>query len=126
MNMNEFVISRTFSAPRELVWKAWSEAENMAKWWGPKGSNIKIRKFEFNPGGEFHYAMDFAGNDLWGKFVYREIKSPEKIVFVNSFADAFGNITRAPFSTLWPQEVLNNVTFEEVNSKTILTLRLPH
>ena len=120
----EFVISRTFNAPRALVWKAWSEAERLAQWWGPKGCKIRVVKLEFRPGGTFHYAMQFKpGHEMWGRFIYREIAAPERIVFVNSFSDVKGGIMRAPFKDTWPLEVLNTVTFTEQGGKTTMTLR---
>jgi uncharacterized protein YndB with AHSA1/START domain len=124
---NDFTISRTFDAPRERVWKAYSEADALAKWWGPKGASIRVIKLEFRPGGIFHYAMAFQpGHDIYGRFIYREIAAPERIVFVNSFSDAEGGITRAPFPQLgntWPLEVLNNLTLTEVGGKTTVKLR---
>jgi uncharacterized protein YndB with AHSA1/START domain len=123
----EFVISRTFAAPRALMWKAWSEADALAQWWGPKGAAIRVAKFDFRPGGVFHYAMQYKpGHDIWGRFVYREMVKPERLVFVNSFSDAEGGVTRAPFPQLgdkWPLEVLNTLTFTEAGGKTTLTLR---
>lgn len=123
----EFVITRVFDAPRELVWKAWSEAESLAQWWGPKGAKIRVVKLDFKPGGMFHYAMQFKpGHDMWGRFIYREIAAPERLVFVNSFSDANGGITRAPHPQLggkWPLEVLNTLTLTEQGGKTTLTLR---
>jgi uncharacterized protein YndB with AHSA1/START domain len=63
--------------------------------------------------------------EMWGRFIYREIAAPERIVFINSFSDPQGEITRAPFPGmhLWPLEVLNTLTLEEANGKTTLTLR---
>ncbi len=123
----EFAISREFHAPREKVWKAWTEASQLEKWWGPKGSKIRVYTFDFRPGGMFHYSMEFQpGRPMYGRFVYREIVAPEKIVFVNSFSDAAGGITRAPFPQLgdkWPLEVLNHVTFAEQGGKTTVSLR---
>jgi len=123
----EFVISRTFDAPRDLVWKAWTNAEALAKWWGPKGSTIRVIKLDFRPGGVFHYAMAFQpGHEMFGRFVYREIEAPGRLVYVNSFSDADGGITRAPFPQLgdkWPLEVLNILTLTEQDGKTTLTLR---
>jgi uncharacterized protein YndB with AHSA1/START domain len=63
------------------------------------------------------------GLEMWGKFEYREIEAPEKIVFVNSFSDSAGNKIRAPFSPTFPMEVLNILTFTENEGKTTLTLR---
>lgn len=120
----EFVITRVLDAPRDLVWQAWTDAERLAQWWGPKGCTIRVGKLDVRPGGVFHYAMQWhAGHDMWGRFVYREIKAPERLVFVNSFSDEVGNITRAPFSQTWPLEVLNHLTLSERDGKTTLTLR---
>lgn len=60
------------------------------------------------------------GQVMWGKFVYREIVAPERMVFVSSFSDPDGNITRHPFSASWPLEVLNTVTFSERDGKTTI------
>jgi uncharacterized protein YndB with AHSA1/START domain len=120
----EFVITRVLDAPRELVFKVWTEAEHMQHWWGPKGLSIIVVKLDVRPGGIFHYIMrDPDGNEMWGRFTYREIAAPERIVFVNSFSDAEGNITRPPFDEPWPMEILNTVTFSELDGKTTLTLR---
>jgi uncharacterized protein YndB with AHSA1/START domain len=119
-----FVIQRTFDAPRALVFRAWSEAERLARWWGPRGCEIEVRSLDFRPGGTFHYCMRFPnGQAMWGKFVYREIVAPERIVFLNGFADAEGNVVRSPFSASWPLSVVTTVAFTEEAGKTTLTLR---
>lgn len=120
----EFVITRTFDAPRDLVWKAWSEPERLAEWWGPKGCKLIVGSLDFRPGGIFHYGMEWqAGKTMWGRFVYREMVPPERLVFVNSFSDEKAGITRAPFNESWPREILNVVTFENLSGKTKITLR---
>ena len=123
----DFVVSRAFDAPRDLVWKAWTEAEHLAQWWGPKGCTVRVVKLDVRPGGTFHYVMQFKpGHDMWGRFVYREIAAPERLVYVSSFSDEKGGITRAPFSQLndtWPLEVLNTLTLSERGGKTTITLR---
>lgn len=118
------VITRVFDAPRELVWKAFTESDRLAQWWGPKGFTMLVRTLDFRPGGVFHYAMRAPdGQIMWGKFVYRDIQAPERMVFVNSFSDENGAIVRAPFSPTWPLEVLNTVTLTESGGKTTVTLR---
>jgi uncharacterized protein YndB with AHSA1/START domain len=121
----EFVITRSFDAPRDLVFKAWTEAERLAHWWGPKGMKVRVAKLELKPGGIFHYAMQLPDrNEMWGRFIYREITPPDRIVYVSSFSDPQGNITRAPFfNGTWPLEVLNVLTFTEHAGKTTITLR---
>jgi uncharacterized protein YndB with AHSA1/START domain len=120
----QFEISRTFDAPRDLVFRAFSEAERLAQWWGPKGFTIEVRKLEFRPGGIFHYRMDAPNpSDMRGRFIYREIVPPERIVWVNSFSDPAGGITRAPFAETFPAEILNVMTLTEQDGKTTLSLR---
>jgi uncharacterized protein YndB with AHSA1/START domain len=120
----DFVISRVFDAPRELVWKACTEPEHMNHWWGPKGFTMRVSKMDFRPGGSYHYCMRSPdGRDMWGKFVFREIVTPKRIVFVNSFSDENGGLTRHPMSPTWPLEMLSTFTFTETEGKTTLTIR---
>lgn len=121
----ELVIMRQFNAPRELVFKAWTEPERLAQWWGaPKGSAIHVSKLELKPGGMFLYNIKSPnGQDIWGKFIYREITAPEKLVFVNSFSDKDGNTTANPWMPVWPLEIMNTVTLIEHEGKTTLTIK---
>lgn len=119
----DFVITRTFEAPRELVFQAFTQAEHLQHWWGPKGMKLGVSELDVRPGGVFLYSMESAdGYKMWGKIVYREIMAPEKIVFTTSFADEEGNIIRAPFSQTWPLEVLSTWTFTEEDGKTTISL----
>lgn len=121
---NEFVISRVFTAPRTLIYKAWTEPEHLSHWWGPKGFKMQTMKLDLRPGGVFHYSMQSPdGQEMWGKFVYREVTAPEHIVFVNSFCDKNGNIIRHPMSNTWPLEILNKLTLTEDDGKTTLTIK---
>jgi uncharacterized protein YndB with AHSA1/START domain len=118
-----FVITHTFDAPRELVWKAWTEREHLMKWFGPEGFTMPAAKIDFRPGGIFHYCLCAPdGKEMWGKFVFREIIAPEKIVLVNSFSDEDGGLTRHPFSPAWPLEMLTTTTFAGHEGKTVLTI----
>jgi uncharacterized protein YndB with AHSA1/START domain len=111
----DFVISRVFDAPRDLVWKAFTDPENMKHWWGPKGFTVFASKMDFRVGGTYLYGMTAPdGAPMWGKFVYREIAPPERMVFVNSFSDEAGGTTRHPGHRDWPLEMLTTFTFEEL------------
>lgn len=116
---------RRFDAPRELVWKVYTEPEHLKHWWGPKGMSMASCKVDLRPGGLFHYGMKTPdGHEMWGKFVYREIVPPEKLVFVVSFSDPQGGTTRHPMSPTWPLEMLNTVTFtQETDGITKVVLR---
>jgi len=122
-NTQELVITRTFNAPRDMVWKAWSEADQLAQWWGPKGFAMEVTKFEFKPGGMFLYNMQppNAGK-IWGRFLFREMVAPEKLVFINSFSDENGGITQNPWLPVWPKEILNTMTLKEQDGKTTITI----
>ena len=73
---------------------AWTEAEHLARWWGPKGFPISVVKLDLRSGGVFLYSMRFPeGHEMGGKFVYREIAEPGRLVFINSFSDAEGGVT---------------------------------
>ncbi|MGL4395242.1 MAG: SRPBCC family protein [Hyphomicrobium sp.] len=123
-----FTITRVFDAPRDAVWKAWSDPAQLATWWGPKGCRIEISKLEFRPGGFFHYAMRFPdASAMWGRFLYRVIDEPGRIVWLNSFSNPGCGITRAPFDEKIPLEILNDVSFAAVDGGTALTLTAtPH
>ena len=119
-----FIISRAFNAPRKVVWKAWTEREQMMRWFGPKGCTIPVAKLDFRVGGEFHYCMRQPnGAEMWGKWTFREIVAPEKIVLANSFADQDGNAIRPPFPGVWPLHMLTETTFIERDGKTTITLK---
>ncbi len=120
----DFVISRVFDAPRELVWQAFADPERMKHWFGPKGSTIVSSKMDLRVGGIYHGAMrNPDGQVMWAKFVYREVAPPEHLSWVHSFSDEKGGLTRHPLSASWPLELLTTVTFEEApGGKTKLTL----
>ena len=120
----EFTLTRVFDAPRDLVWAAWTDLKHLAQWWGPKGFTMEVCNMDLRPGGTFHYGMKAPNGQLmWGKFVYREVTPPERLVLVNSFSDEKGGLTRHPWSANWPLEVLNTTTFTEQDGKTTLSMR---
>jgi uncharacterized protein YndB with AHSA1/START domain len=123
-----FVISRVFDAPRDLVWKAFTDCEHLKHWWGPKGFKVLTCKLDLRPGGVFHYGMQSPdGKTMWGKFIYREIIAPERLVHIVSFSDENQGVTRHPMSPGWPLETLADATFTEQNGKTLVTVRWsPH
>jgi len=119
-----FVITRRFDAPRDLVFRVWTEVGHLAEWWGPQGLTMLRCTNDPRPGGVMHYGMTAPdGSVMWGKWVYREIAAPERLAFVVSFSDEQGATVRAPFSADWPLEVLSTITFAEDDGGTLLTLR---
>lgn len=98
-NDRVLVLEREFNAPRELVFKMFSEAEHLRRWWGPKGWELPVCNIDFRPGGVWHYCMkcvdenqgQFYGMESWGKGVYKEIAKPEMFSYTDYFSDADGN-----------------------------------
>jgi len=124
MATGDFIISRTLDAPRDLVWKAWTESDRLGQWFGPKGATITHSKNDLRPGGIYHYGMRMPdGMEIWGKWVYREIVKPERLVFLSSFSDEKGGTTRHPWDPNWPLELLSTITFAENGGKTTVTVR---
>jgi uncharacterized protein YndB with AHSA1/START domain len=110
------------------MWKLWTESEHLGLWFGPKHVTIISAKNDLRVGGTFLYGMKTAdGTVMWGKWVYREIAPPERLVFVVSFSDERAGLTRHPFSAEWPMETHSTVTFAERDGKTEVTVRwVPH
>ncbi len=118
-----FAISRTFDVPCDTLWKCFTDPERMRQWWGPKGATIIASKMDLRPGGTYHYGMRMPdGKEMWGKFVYREIKSPERLAFVSSFSDEKGGLTRHPMAPSWPIETLSVFSFVEAGGRTTFTV----
>lgn len=124
---DELVLTRLFDAPRELVFQTWMRPEHLMRWWAPKECTVRDCTVDPRPGGAFHYCMSFnGGRDIWGLGIYREIEAPEKIAYVDSFADENGNPVSPTYygmSEGHPTETLVTVTFAEEDGKTRLTLR---
>jgi uncharacterized protein YndB with AHSA1/START domain len=119
-----FTITRVVDAPRDKVWRAWTEVEHLRQWWGPKGFAVTHCKVDLRPGGIMHYCLRMPdGGEMWGKFVYREIAKPERLVWINSFSDKDGGTTVHPMSPDWPREMLTKVTFEAQGGKTKVTVQ---
>jgi len=111
----ELVITRTFDAPRGLVFKAWTDVEHLRLWWGPDGFTNPVCEFDARPGGAIRIHMRGPDGVVYPmKGVVHEIVEPERLVFAGAALDKDGN----PLF-----EVLNIITFAEQDVKTMLTMR---
>ena len=123
----ELVITRVFDAPRDLVFKAWTEPERFVRWWGPNDFTTPACTIDLRAGGRIHFCMRAPdGQDIWCGGIYREVGPPERIVVTDYFADEQGNVVSPEhygLSANWPRETLVTVTFEVEAGKTKVTLR---
>src|SRR6266403_1138213 len=106
------VIKRTFDAPRDLLWKVWSDPVQAKNWWGPEGFTAPVVELDLRPGGKWLAMMRAPdGKELWQHGVYREIVPPEKI----------------NFTFIWDEhpehEMLITITFAARGNKTDMVFR---
>ncbi len=123
----ELVITRTFDAPRETVWRYFTEPDLMKKWWGPRGYTAPQVRTDLRVGGELVVCMRSPeGRDIWSKGVYKELVPKERIVSTDSFADEKSNVVPATYYGMnadFPLELQISMKFEEHEGKTRFTLR---
>jgi len=108
----ELVLTRTFNAPRNLVFKVWTDPRHLAEWWGPHGFTTIIREMDVRLGGAWRYAMRGPdGNEYPFDGVYVDVQPPERLVFD-------GTIHGGPNQHVWTE-----VTFTEREGKTNVRVR---
>lgn len=108
-------IVRVFDAPRELVWKVWTDAAHLARWWGPKDCENPICEIDLRPGGKIRIRMRGPSFDHMMGGEFKEIDPPRRLVFTST---AF----EAPDGS-WQLENLNTIVFEDLGDKTRLIVR---
>lgn len=125
--VSDLVITRIIDAPVEMVWKAWTEPENLMRWWGPKDFTSPACKLDLRVGGKYLFCMrDPDGKDYWSTGVFQEIIPLKRLVYTDSFADPDGKVVSASFYGMegsYPKELLVIVTFEALDGKTQMTLK---
>ena len=138
-NMNEtttrgkqrdVVVTRVFDAPVELVWQAWSDAEQVMRWWGPAGFTSPSAKIDFREGGISLVCMrapkEFGGQDMYNTWTYRIIDPQKLIEFTLNFTDKDGtklDPTSMGMPPGIPQDVRHVITFKAVgDNQTEMTV----
>jgi len=106
----EIVITRVFDAPREIVFRAYTDPNLIPQWWGPKSLTTTVAKMDVKPGGVWRFVQrDAHGNEYAFNGVYHEILPPQRLVYTFEFEGMPGHV------------LLETVTFEEFEDKTKLT-----
>jgi len=122
--MNNFTISRTFDAPRSLVFKCWVVPEHFEKWGlAPAGCKCRLLHADVRPGG--YYIIQQEGpsdNPICSKVEFQQINPIDQLVFVVSLCDAKGEVITNPFFPDWPRRLLTTVDFEDDGSGTKVTV----
>ena len=118
----EFVLSRTFDAPIQKVFDAYTKEEHLCNWWGSTPFDLVVCELDFQPNGRFFYGLESTDFKIHGVFDYLEIDAPIMITFINYFADEKGFPIRHPMSDTWPIKMVNTNIFKEVEDKTELLI----
>ena len=125
----DFVLTRTFDAPRALVFKEWTDPRQLARWWGPRGFTNPVCQMDLRPGGAFRVVMrgpDGAEYPLKGVFL--EIDAPERLVMTMDLSEhpaewlELYNQYRGKRKDAPAMKIVTTVTFEEQDGGTKLTV----
>jgi uncharacterized protein YndB with AHSA1/START domain len=117
------VITRVFNAPRELVWKVWTQPEHIAQWWGPRGFTTTVDAVDLRVGGRWRYVMHGPdGSEYPVEGVFREVVPMSRIVTTDEFPEDF----KPPVPIDLPQGIVVTAIFEDEGARTKLTLRIVH
>jgi len=121
-----YVLERVFDAPRELVWKTWTDPKLLPRWYGPKVETI-VHRLELKAGGLWLVEMKWGGQSHYQRVEYTEVTPPERLVWLHSSSDAHWNIIASPMMADWPRVLLTTVTLEKLGARTKMRLTwVPH
>lgn len=122
----EIRITRVFDAPRELVFRAWTDPRILVRWFAPNGCTLEIRELDARPGGVIRYGIKNPNYpDCWCEGAFEEIVPPERLVYSLYLVDEAGHrlsSDAAGKDPEWPEETVVTLTFEDEAGKTRLTL----
>lgn len=122
----EIVIVKAFDLPVNLVWQAWTNPDNLKKWWGPNNFTCTYTAIDLKAGGKYLHCMrSKLGEKIWSTGTYLEIIPYKKLVFTDSFSNSKGHMIPASDLDLpgkWPMILMITLCFEEVGNATNLVL----
>lgn len=122
----ELLISHLFDAPREVVFTAWTDPEQLKRWYAPDGCTIEFKSIVVKTGGQFHYVIhDPIHGPCWIIGTYLEILQNEKLVFTmvmsNEAGEAVSSLANGKVED-WPERHVATVTFESIGECTKMTI----
>jgi uncharacterized protein YndB with AHSA1/START domain len=123
---SDLVVTRTFDAPVDEVWEAWTEPDLVTRWWGPQGFTSPVAKMDVREGGTSLVAMRSPdGQDMYNTWTYEAVEPHTRMVFSTRFADEHGTVVDPAGLGLppdMPSEVRTEVLFEDLGGRTRLTV----
>jgi len=125
----DIVITRIFDAPVETVWKAWTEPEQVMRWWGPKFYTSPYCNIDFRVGGNYVFGMrapkEHGGGDMYVAGIYKKIIPMEFMEFGQGLSDKEGNKidpTTIGMPADFPEEIRTTLVFKAIGDKTELII----
>jgi uncharacterized protein YndB with AHSA1/START domain len=119
-----FSTAREFLAPRELLFRVWTDAMHLKQWLAPRGCEVLSFKCDARPGGMAHYQQrGHGGMAFWGRWQFRAVAPPARLEFLAAFSDAESGLTRNPWQAQWPLQMLSVVEFTEHDGRTTVTVQ---
>lgn len=119
----EIIITRTFNAARQLVYEVWTDPKHIAQWFGPEGFTTRVTEMDLRPGGKWCYVMIAPdGTEYPSQGVFREVVPLERIVTSDEFGEGIEKVLDIDL----PQGMVVTTTFEDLDDKTRLTIRIVH
>ena len=118
-----FVINRSFDAPVDVVFDAWTDPAQLVQWLSPAGTTMKILKTDIRTGGSSSYWMGNDSFDMYGRAGYLKVDRPHTLVYTQQFCDKEGNVSRHPMAPTWPETMLTHVSFTALDpDRTLVTV----
>lgn len=129
INEHPIIITRIFDAPRNLLYKVWTQPEHIEKWWGPEGLETEVIEHDFQIGGSWKYVMKTPdGKEYPVLGVFKEIVENEKVVTTDAFGEEFEAYQQQALDMGYKLPKIDSISamFEEADGKTKLTLTIKH
>ena len=121
-----FVLERHFDAPRPLVWRTWTEADLLARWYGP-GVETLVHKLDVRPGGVWLNEMKMGGGSFRERFDYLEVEEPTRLIWLQTSVEEDWQTQSPPRMENWPAVLRGEITLADAATGTDLRLEWrPH
>jgi len=121
-----YVLERNFDAPRDLVWRTFTEPGLVARWYGPNVETI-VHQMDVRPGGAWLVEMKWGDNSMYQRADYTQVDAPGRLVWLNSMTDGDWQVISNPRMPDWPRVLMTTVTLEAAGDKTRMRLTwVPH
>lgn len=115
-----FIINRSFNAPIDIVFDAYTDPKQVVKWLAPAGTDMVFFEADIRTGGKSFYKMGNAQFTMYGRASYKKVERPHTLIYTQQFCDKDGNVSRHPTAPTWPETMLTHITFTALEAHKTL------